>query len=88
MILTAVPFTLWFKAIGQVGAVAVAPFFLLVPITAFILDAPIKGFVPTAFQLAGTVIVIAGLVLSQLTPKARLPHASQKAPRVHHTKPS
>jgi probable blue pigment (indigoidine) exporter len=65
LLLTAVPFALWFKAVGQLGAVAVAPFFLLVPITAFALDALIKGVVPTPLQAVGAVIVIAGLVLSQ-----------------------
>lgn len=71
VLLTAIPFMLWFRAISQAGAVAVAPFFLLVPITAFVLDALVKGFIPTVYQIMGAVIVIAGLLLSQWTPKSR-----------------
>lgn len=63
--LTAIPFVLWFRAIAHAGAVTIAPFFLLVPITAFTLDAIIKSVVPTPFQLLGIGIVILGLLLSQ-----------------------
>ncbi len=65
LLLTALPFVLWFKAIASAGAVVVAPFVLLVPITAFVLDAIIKGFIPTNFQVMGATIVIGGLLLSQ-----------------------
>ncbi len=71
LLLTAVPFMLWFKAIASAGAVVVAPFILLVPITAFVLDALVKGFIPTIFQTIGAIIVIAGLLLSQWTPRER-----------------
>lgn len=71
ILLTALPFVLWFKAIASAGAVVVAPFFLLVPITAFVLDALVKGFIPTAYQVVGAIIVVAGLLLSQWTPRAR-----------------
>jgi probable blue pigment (indigoidine) exporter len=71
LLLTALPFMLWFKAIAKAGAVVVAPFVLLVPITAFVLDALIKGFVPTTSQVIGAGIVIAGLLLSQWTPGIR-----------------
>lgn len=63
--LTAVPFMLWFKAIAHLGAVTVAPFFLLVPITAFTLDAIVKGVIPTHSQLIGAALVVFGLFLSQ-----------------------
>lgn len=63
--LTAVPFALWFGAIGRLGAVTVAPFMLVVPITAFALDAVVKGVWPTALQLVGAVMVMGGLLLSQ-----------------------
>lgn len=63
--LTAVPFALWFGAIERAGAVAVAPFMLLVPVTAFVLDALVKGVQPTALQVAGAVLVMGGLMLSQ-----------------------
>ena len=63
--LTAVPFALWFGAIERAGAVAVAPFMLLVPVTAFVLDALVKGVQPTGLQLVGAALVMGGLVLSQ-----------------------
>ena len=63
--LTALPFALWFGAIERIGAVKVAPFMLLVPIVAFILDAMVKGLQPTGLQLLGAVLVISGLLLSQ-----------------------
>lgn len=84
VVLTAVPFALWFKAIGQLGAVVVAPFFLLVPITAFVLDALIKGFIPTGMQMIGAAIVIAGLALSQWTPKAQRKAAAHKTQHLAH----
>lgn len=87
VVLTAVPFVLWFRSIASAGVVVVAPFFLLVPITAFILDALIKGFVPTGLQIVGAIIVVAGLLLSQWVPKAQRKHHSQ-APHVPHAKPS
>lgn len=67
--LTALPFMLWFKAIAHLGAVAVAPFFLLIPITAFTLDAIVKGVIPTNSQLMGAALVVIGLFLSQWATK-------------------
>jgi len=67
--LTAVPFLLWFKAVAHLGAVVVAPFFLLVPITAFTLDAVVKGILPTGMQIVGVATVLLGLFLSQWRPK-------------------
>lgn len=87
VVLTAVPFVLWFRSIASAGVVVVAPFFLLVPITAFVLDALIKGFVPTGLQLVGAIIVIAGLLLSQWVPKAQRKHPGQ-APHVHQARQS
>jgi len=66
VVLTAVPFALWFRAIAGAGAVAVAPYFLLVPVTAFILDALITGFVPSFAQSAGAAIVLGSLIMNQL----------------------
>lgn len=62
--LTSLPFYLWFKGIQAEGAANVAPFFLLTPIVAFVLDAIVKGIVPTSMQLVGVVLVIAGLILN------------------------
>lgn len=63
--LTAVPFALWFGAIERGGAVAVAPMMLLAPITAFVLDALVKGEQPTNMQMLGAALVMAGLILNQ-----------------------
>ena len=63
--LTAVPFALWFGAIERAGAVAVAPFMLLVPVTAFVLDALVNGQQPTGLQVLGAALVMGGLMLSQ-----------------------
>ena len=79
--LTAVPFALWFGAIERAGAVAVAPFMLLVPVTAFILDALVKNTQPTVLQLVGAALVMGGLALSQrggLTKSAHGKHHAHK----------
>lgn len=65
LFITALAFVLWFKAIEGAGAAHVAPFFLLTPITAFILDAVFRGFIPNTVQTAGVVLVIASLLYSQ-----------------------
>lgn len=63
--LTALAFAMWFRAIEGAGAAAVGPFFLLTPITAFILDAVFRGFLPGAIQLTGVALVIGSLLYSQ-----------------------
>jgi probable blue pigment (indigoidine) exporter len=75
--LTSLPFYLWFKGIQAEGAANVAPFFLLSPIVAFVLDAVVKGIVPTTMQLAGVALVVGGLALNiyaarKTTAKARV----------------
>jgi probable blue pigment (indigoidine) exporter len=82
--LTSVPFFLWFKAIQSEGAAGVAPFFLLTPIVAFILDATFKGVVPTPLQGIGVVLVIVGLVMNLIaaratTKKAKNPELPEQA---------
>lgn len=62
--LTTVPFLLWFKAIQGVGAAGVAPFLLLTPIVAFVLDIIVRGTVPTLTQSVGVLLVIVGLVVN------------------------
>jgi len=64
LVLTSLPFYLWFKGIQVEGAANVAPFFLLTPTVAFVLDALVKGIVPTAMQLLGVALVITGLILN------------------------
>ena len=63
--LTAIPFTLWFRAIAGMGATAVAPYNLVIPVVAFILGVAISHFVPGAVQLAGVALVITGLGINQ-----------------------
>lgn len=65
LLLTAVTFVLWFKAIQGAGAAAIAPLFLLTPLTAFVLDAIFRGVVPSWMQAAGVAIVIISLLYSQ-----------------------
>lgn len=42
-----------------------APFFLLIPIVAFALDAVVRGLVPTTIQGVGALIVMASLLVGQ-----------------------
>lgn len=65
LFITALPFVLWFRAIAGMGAPNTAPFILLTPVVAFILDALIRGVVPSPFQALGVALVIAGLILNQ-----------------------
>ncbi|MBV5265917.1 DMT family transporter [Pinisolibacter aquiterrae] len=64
LVLTSLPFFLWFKAIHGAGAANVAPFFLLTPIVAFALDALVRGIVPNMQQSLGMALVIGGLVMN------------------------
>ena len=69
---TTVAYALWFHAIEGIGVSAVAPFFLLIPIVAFALDALIRGFVPTMVQALGAAIVLGSLIIGQQSGKRRL----------------
>lgn len=62
---TSIAYALWFNGVEKAGAPAVAPFFLLIPMVAFALDAAIRGLVPTAVQSLGAAIVIGSLVVNQ-----------------------
>jgi len=62
---TSVAYALWFYGIEKAGAPAVAPFFLLIPMVAFALDAVVRGFVPTAVQTLGAAIVVVSLLINQ-----------------------
>lgn len=68
---TCASFALWFYAIEKAGAPSVAPFFLLIPVVAFTLDASIKGFIPTTVQALGALIVLASLLVGQITGRPR-----------------
>ena len=65
LLITALPFALWFKAIAASSAVAVAPFVLVVPVTAFALDALVRDVMPSVGQLAGSALVMLGLWIGQ-----------------------
>jgi len=65
VVLTAVPFVLWFRAIVALGAASVIPFILVTPVVAFVLDAVIKGVVPSWPQVVGVVLVMVGLGVNQ-----------------------
>jgi len=68
---TSIAYALWFNGVEKAGAPAVAPFFLLIPMVAFALDAAIRGFVPTAVQSLGAAIVIGSLVVNQRAGRAK-----------------
>lgn len=65
LVLTALPFVLWFRAIVALGAASVIPFVLVTPVVAFALDAAVKGVWPSWLQVVGVVLVMAGLVVNQ-----------------------
>lgn len=62
---TTVAYALWFYGIEKLGAPVVAPFFLLIPIVAFALDAAIRGLIPTGVQGLGALVVLGSLFLGQ-----------------------
>jgi probable blue pigment (indigoidine) exporter len=68
---TTMAYALWFSAIEGAGASAVAPFFLLIPIVAFTLDALLSGLIPTPVQALGALVVIGSLLIGQQAGKRR-----------------
>jgi probable blue pigment (indigoidine) exporter len=68
---TSVAYALWFYGIEGVGVSAAAPFFLLIPIVAFVLDAVIRGFIPTVVQGIGAAIVLGSLLIGQQSAKRK-----------------
>jgi len=68
---TSIAYALWFHGVEKAGAPAVAPFFLLIPMVAFALDAVVRGFVPTGVQALGAAIVVGSLVINQQAGKRR-----------------
>ncbi|MBS0534680.1 MAG: EamA family transporter [Proteobacteria bacterium] len=68
---TSIAYALWFHGVEKAGAPAVAPFFLLIPMVAFALDAVVRGFVPTGAQALGAAIVVGSLVINQRAGKQR-----------------
>jgi probable blue pigment (indigoidine) exporter len=68
---TTLAYGLWFYGIEGIGVSAAAPFFLLIPIVAFVLDAVIRGFVPTMVQGIGAAIVLGSLLIGQLSARRK-----------------
>jgi probable blue pigment (indigoidine) exporter len=68
---TSLAYALWFYGIEGAGVAAAAPFFLLIPIVAFVLDAVIKGFLPTIVQAIGAAIVLGSLLIGQQSAKRK-----------------
>jgi probable blue pigment (indigoidine) exporter len=68
---TSAAYALWFNAIEGAGASAVAPFFLLIPIVAFTLDAQVRGLIPTPVQGLGALIVLGSLLIGQQLTKRK-----------------
>ena len=65
VVLTGIPFLLWFRGIEAVGAVAIMPLILLTPVTALVLDAALLRIMPSPLQIAGVLVVIASLLINQ-----------------------
>ncbi len=64
VVLTGIPFLLWFRAISQIGAVNVMPYILLTPVTALILDVLLHDIRPNAVQLLGVALVMGALIVN------------------------
>jgi probable blue pigment (indigoidine) exporter len=63
---TCAAYALWFKAVEEAGAPTVAPFFLLIPIVAFTIDALWRSVLPTPVQAIGAAVVLASLAAGQI----------------------
>jgi probable blue pigment (indigoidine) exporter len=68
---TTLAYALWFHGIEELGAAAAAPFFLLIPIVAFGLDAAIRGLIPTPLQGLGALVVLGSLLIGQQAGKSK-----------------
>ncbi|MDR0254090.1 MAG: DMT family transporter [Brucellaceae bacterium] len=77
LFLTALAFALWFRGIEGAGPSAVAPFFLLAPVTAFVMDAVFNDMVPGWLQLGGIVLVLGSLLYGQLADRRAIRAASR-----------
>ncbi|NPD14192.1 EamA family transporter [Xinfangfangia sp. D13-10-4-6] len=71
VVLTGIPFLLWFRGLEAVGAVGVMPLILLTPVTALVLDAVLLRIMPAPLQLLGVAVVMLSLFLNQRALAAR-----------------
>lgn len=71
-LLTALAMCLWFGAIQKIGPTSVAPFALLTPLTAFALDAVVRGILPSPIQALGVALVIASLLWGNFSDRRRV----------------
>ncbi len=78
LFLTALAFVLWFRGIEGAGPSAVAPFFLLAPVTAFIMDAVFNNMVPGWLQIGGILLVLVSLLYGQLVDRRSLQAARKR----------
>jgi probable blue pigment (indigoidine) exporter len=62
---TALAFGLWFHAIVRAGASRIAPLVLFSPLVAFMMDAVVRGLVPSPTQALGAALVLASVLASQ-----------------------
>ena len=71
MLTTALAFVLWFKAVGQLGADKAGLLIGLMPVAAVLVDAGLNGRTPSPADVAGTVLVAAGVVVGARPARTR-----------------
>ena len=70
LLLTALPFALWFQALSWIGPQHTTPFMLLLPVVAALVDGALNHRYPSSLQLLGAVLAVIGITLSQRQPQA------------------
>jgi probable blue pigment (indigoidine) exporter len=68
---TALAFGLWFYGIVHAGASRVAPLILFSPLVAFLMDALVRGIVPSSVQALGAALIMGSVVISQRVGRPR-----------------
>ncbi|MET1034963.1 MAG: EamA family transporter [Arthrobacter sp.] len=85
VVATAVAFACWFAALGRLGAGTVGLIGLLNPVTGVLLGTALAGETFTGRQVAGMLLVLAGILLGQRTAAGRRPlRPSSVGARRHH----
>ena len=64
----AVAYLLWYRAVGVVGQSRTGVYQNLVPVVAMLVAWPWLGEVPTTLQIAGTAVILGGLVVARRAP--------------------
>lgn len=65
LLLTTLPFALWFQALSWIGPQHTTPFMLLLPVVAALVDGTFNHRYPSSLQLLGAVLAVMGIALSQ-----------------------